>query len=59
MMDLVTLILVLTLTQNVTRLSIALARRLESPAHRTYTTDDHAVSPQRNPNQRRGHRCAR
>lgn len=58
MMDLVTLILVLTLTQSVTRLSTALAQRLESPAPRTWTISSHGAQPRRQPNQRRGHRGA-
>ncbi|MBV9160728.1 MAG: hypothetical protein JO281_04045 [Pseudonocardiales bacterium] len=54
MMDLVTLILVLTLTENVTRLSIALARWLESSAQRTGTVCCHGA-----PTQRRGRGSAR
>lgn len=47
MMDPVTLILVLTCAQNVTRLSTALAARLESPTHRTWTISSHGAHSRR------------
>jgi hypothetical protein len=59
MMDLVTLILVLTFTQNVTRLSTALAQRLESSAPRTWAISSHGAHPRQRPTQRREHRGAR
>jgi len=59
MMDLVTLILVLTFTQNLTRLSTALAQRLESPAHRSWTISSHGAHARRHPARQRGHERGR
>jgi hypothetical protein len=59
MMDLVTLILVLTFTQNLTRLSTALAQRLEFPTHRIRMISSNGPHPRRHSTQRRGHRHER
>lgn len=59
MMDLVTLILMLTFAQNVTRLSTARARRLEFPPSRTWTISCHGTHPRLHLTRRRERRRGR
>lgn len=58
-MDPVTLVAVITCAHSVTRLTDALARRLEAATPRTQTPCDQAVPPQQNPAHRSRRRTPR
>ena len=59
MTDLVTLLAVLTCAHNMTRLTAALARRLESPVRRAWTISSYGDHPRRYPAQQRDRRRGR